>query len=151
MSPAGRCPCGRNSFAVDGASRAALTRCTCPLCARCGHLYAHCAPARFTATHADSDAVYRWNSRTVASPFRPACGCDLYADSPAFQPDGTRDGTTWRIAVNARLLDDFEAADGAGWEAFVVRGQIWHLASRRHFRRPDSIGDRPKAAIVKAT
>ena len=38
------------------------------------------------------------------------CGCGTFSDNPDFQPDGTWDGTTRRIGVNARLLDDFDAA-----------------------------------------
>ncbi|MES2046563.1 MAG: hypothetical protein V4475_22045 [Pseudomonadota bacterium] len=74
-------------------------------------------------TLADSDAVYRWNTKAVASHFCPACGCDLYADSPDFQRDGSWDGKARRIAINARLLDDVEAAD---WPVTVVDGKhLW--------------------------
>ena len=90
---------------------ASLTRYTCSFCSKRGHLYAYFAPERFTVTLADSDGVYRWNSRLVANHFCTACGCDLYADTPDFKPDGQWDGKTRRIAVNTRLLDDFEAAD----------------------------------------
>ena len=38
------------------------------------------------------------------------CGCATFSDSPAFEPDGTWDGRTRRIGVNARLFDDFDAA-----------------------------------------
>jgi hypothetical protein len=31
-------------------------------------------------------------------------------DSPAFKPDGSWDGKTRRIGVNARLIDNFDAA-----------------------------------------
>lgn len=55
--------------------------------------------------------------------FCSACGCDLYADSPAFEQNGDWDGKTRRIAVNARLLDDFEAAD---WPVTVIDGKhLW--------------------------
>jgi len=37
-------------------------------------------------------------------------GCGTFSDSPDFKPDGTWDGKTRRIGVNARLFDDFEAA-----------------------------------------
>jgi len=74
-------------------------------------------------TQADSDSLYRWNSKLVANHFCSTCGCDLYADSPDFQPDGKWDGKTRRIAVNARLLDDFEAAE---WPVAVIDGKnLW--------------------------
>jgi transketolase N-terminal domain/subunit len=42
---------------------------------------------------------------------------------PDFQRDGSWDGKTRRIAVNARLLDDFEAAD---WPVTVIDGKnLW--------------------------
>lgn len=111
MAMRGRCHCGRNVFEVAGELPAKLTRCTCSLCSKRGHLYAYYPPSAFTVTQADSDAVYRWNTKLVSNHFCSACGCDLYADSPDFKPDGTWDGKTRRIAVNARLFDDFEAAD----------------------------------------
>jgi hypothetical protein len=111
MPMCGRCHCGRNAFEIVGELPAQLTRCTCSLCSKRGHLYAYCPPEQFKVLHANSDAVYRWNTRLVANHFCGACGCDLYADSPAFGQDGKWDGKTRRIAVNARLLDDFEAAD----------------------------------------
>ena len=81
------------------------------------------SPEQFHVVTADSDAVYRWNTRMVHNHFCSACGCDLYADSPDFKPDGSWDGKTRRIAVNARLLDDFEAA---GWPVNVIDGKhLW--------------------------
>ena len=105
------CHCGRNTFEIDGELPAALTRCTCSFCSKRGHLYAYFKPEQLTVTQADSDAIYRWNSKQVANHFCSACGCDLYADSPEFQPDGAWDGRTRRICTNARLIRDFETAD----------------------------------------
>jgi len=48
--------------------------------------------------------------------------CDIRR-LPDFQRDGSWDGKTRRIAVNARLLDDFEAAD---WPVMVLDGKnLW--------------------------
>ena len=118
-----RCHCGRSVLQVAGELPEKLTRCTCSFCSKRGHLYAYFKPEQFTVVTADSDAVYRWNTRQVANHFCSACGCDLYADSPDFQPDGTWDGVTRRIALNARLIDDFEAAD---WPVTVIDGKhLW--------------------------
>jgi hypothetical protein len=111
MSLNGRCHCGRNVFEISGELPKALTRCTCSICCKRGHLNAYYAPEQFKVTQADSDAIYRWRTKLVANHFCSTCGCDLYADSPAFTPDGKWDGKTRRIAVNARMLDGFEAAD----------------------------------------
>jgi hypothetical protein len=118
-----RCHCGRNTLRIDGELPATLTRCTCSFCSKRGHLYAYYKPEQLTVTQADSDAVYRWNSKAVANHFCSACGCDLYADSPDFQQDGNWDGTSRKIALNARLIDDFEAAD---WPVTVIDGaHLW--------------------------
>jgi hypothetical protein len=117
------CHCGRTAFEIDGELPEKLTRCTCSFCSKRGHLYAYFAPDQLTVTQADSDAVYRWNSKKVANHFCSACGCDLYADSPAFETDGSWDGKTRKICVNARLFDDFEAAD---WPVTVIDGKnLW--------------------------
>ena len=123
MPLTGRCHCGRNAFEIDADLPEKLTRCTCSFCSKRGHLYAYVAPGQFKVAQADSDGVYRWNSRLVANHFCTACGCDIYADSPDFKPDGQWDGQTRRICVNARLLDDFEAAD---WPVTVIDGKhLW--------------------------
>ncbi len=123
MALIGHCHCGRNAFEVAGEMPEKLTRCTCSFCSKRGHLYAYFRPDQFRMTDATSDAIYRWQTKMVANHFCSACGCDLYADSPAFEPDGKWDGVTRRIAVNARLFDDFEAAD---WPVTVIDGKnLW--------------------------
>ena len=47
----------------------------------------------------------------MAHHFCASCGCGTFSDSPAYQTDGSWDGKTRRIGVNARLFDAFEAAD----------------------------------------
>ena len=49
--------------------------------------------------------------RIDPTPIPPAGVTIPEADSPDVKPDSARDGKTRRIAINARLLDDFEAAD----------------------------------------
>jgi hypothetical protein len=123
MTITARCHCGRTVLEIAGELPAELTRCTCSFCSKRGHLYAYFAPEQLTVKQADSDAVYRWNTRLIANHFCSACGCDLYADSPAFGHDGSWDGKTRRIALNARLIDDFEAAD---WPQTVIDGKnLW--------------------------
>ena len=75
-------------------------------------LPAYYPPAQFQLTSAVADtATYRWNSKLVAHHFCPACGCNTYTDSPACKPGGSWDKHTCRIGVNARLFNDFVAAD----------------------------------------
>ncbi len=117
------CHCGRNAFAVDGELPETLTRCTCSFCSKRGLLHAYYRPDQLKVTEATCDAIYRWQTKQVAHHFCSACGCSLYSDSPAFEPDGKWDGTTRRIGINARLFDDFEAAD---WPVTVIDGKnLW--------------------------
>ena len=89
-----------------------LTRCTCSFCAKRGVLWAYYSPAQFQLTSAAADdATYRWNTKLVVHHFCSACGCGTFTDSPAFEPDGSWDKRTRRIGVNARLFNDFVAAD----------------------------------------
>lgn len=43
--------------------------------------------------------------------FCQVCGCGTFTDTQAFEPDGSWDKVTHRIGVNARLFDNFVAAD----------------------------------------
>ncbi len=111
MSTTGSCHCGTIAFTIDGDIPASLTRCTCSFCAKRGALYAYYTPDQFHRTSPDaSDAIYRWNTKMVAHHFCAVCGCATFSDSPAFEPDGRWDGSTRRIGVNARLFDEFDAA-----------------------------------------
>lgn len=111
MPITGRCHCGKTAFEIDGQIPPALTRCTCSICSKRGHLYAYYKPQQFRLTAGANDiATYRWNTMLVAHNFCPSCGCGTFTDSPDFQPDGSWDGTTRRIGVNARLFDGFDAA-----------------------------------------
>ena len=111
MPITGSCHCGKTAFEVDGDIPEKLTRCTCSICAKRGTLYAYyeLAQSRLTTPAADV-ATYRWQTKMVAHNFCPTCGCGTFSDSPDFKPDGSWDGKTRRIGVNARLFDNFDAA-----------------------------------------
>jgi hypothetical protein len=112
MPITGSCHCGATAFDIDGEIPEKLTRCTCSFCAKRGALYAYYTPQQFKlTTPANHVATYRWNSKLVAHHFCPTCGCATFSDSPAFQPDGKWDGETRKYAVNARLFDNFDAAE----------------------------------------
>ena len=111
MTIAGSCHCGNTTFRVDAEMPAQLTRCTCSFCAKRAALLMYCEPDRFhLAVQPATDAVYRWHTKQVAHHFCARCGCATFSDSPAFELDGKWDGATRRIGVNARLLDNFDAA-----------------------------------------
>lgn len=112
MPLSGSCHCGATAFEIEGEIPVMLTRCTCSFCAKRGHLYAYYEPRQFRlTTPASNVGTYRWNTKQVAHNFCPTCGCGTFSDSPAFEKDGSWDGTTRRIGVNARLLDGFDAAE----------------------------------------
>lgn len=111
MALTGSCHCGTNAFRIDGDIPAQLTRCTCSFCSKRGALLAYYTPEQFhVTTPADGDAIYRWQTKLVEHHFCPECGVSTFSDSPAFETDGSWDGSTRRIGVNARLLDGFDAA-----------------------------------------
>jgi hypothetical protein len=122
MSLTGSCHCGETAFAIDGEIPDKLTRCTCSFCAKRGHRYAYSTPQQFKMTKGDGGAVYRWHTKLVALHFWPTCGCGTYSDSPAFGKDGSWDGKTRRIGVNARLID----LDAATAPVTVIDGKhLW--------------------------
>lgn len=115
MSVTGSCHCGQFAFRVETDLPAQLTRCTCSFCAKRGALLMYCAPGQLHVTMTDgpataTDAVYRWQTQQVAHHFCPNCGSATFSDSPAYTPDGQWDGRSRRIGINARLLDDWDAA-----------------------------------------
>ncbi|MDR6758345.1 hypothetical protein J2Y48_003644 [Mycoplana sp. BE70] len=108
----GRCHCGDTVFEIDGELPQALTRCTCSFCSKRGQLYAYYEPGQLRIVGVPShDSIYRWNTGLVAHHFCAACGCGTYTDSPAFEIGGGWDGVSRRIGINARLFDDFDAAE----------------------------------------
>ena len=112
MTITGSCHCGKSAFRIHGQVPEQLTWCTCSFCSKRGVLWAYYQPAQFQLTSlAADDATYRWNTKLVKHHFCPVCGCGTYTDSPAFEPDGSWDKTTRRIGVNARLFDNFVAAE----------------------------------------
>ena len=114
MAIKGSCHCGKASFVIDGEIPDRLTRCTCSFCSKRGALVAYYEPAQFHSNVSDGDdGIYRWNTTLVDHHFCKHCGISTFSDSPAFEPDGTWDKKTRRIGVNARLFDDFDAANAA--------------------------------------
>src|SRR5882724_7675008 len=112
MAITGSCHCGGTAFEIAGKIPETLTRCTCSFCARRGALYAYYQPEQFKLTTSPGNvATYRWRTQLVAHNFCPTCGCATFADSPVFEPDGNWDGKTRRLGVNARLFDNFDAAE----------------------------------------
>jgi hypothetical protein len=112
MAIIGSCHCGKSAFRIDGDLPATLTRCTCSFCAKRGALYAYYRPEQFQlTTPKENVATYRWQTKLVAHNFCGTCGCATFTDSPAFELNGSWDGRSRRIGVNARLFEGFDAAE----------------------------------------
>lgn len=107
MTVKGSCHCGSTRFELSQAP-ASVTRCTCTFCSKRGSLWAYCRPDQFRlTTPQEAVATYRWMDRLVAHHFCPTCGCGTFSESPDFST-GEPDFDNPRVAVNARLLDDFD-------------------------------------------
>jgi hypothetical protein len=103
----GSCHCGNTQFEVSEAP-AGVTHCTCSLCSKRGALWAYYKPAQFCLTSPPENvATYLWGSRTVKHHFCANCGCGTYSESPDWST-GKPDFENPRIAVNSRLLNDFD-------------------------------------------
>ncbi len=112
MAIIGSSHCGKTAFRIDGDIPAKLTRCTCSFCAKRGALYAYYRPEQFQlTTPKENVATYRWQTKLVAHNFCGTCGCATFTDSPAFELNGSWDGRSRRIGVNARLFEGFDAAE----------------------------------------
>lgn len=118
------CHCGAVQLQVDGELPSKLTRCTCTFCAKRGALLAYFKPEQLRVEAEEAcDRVYRWQTQLVAHHFCGGCGCATFSDSPDFQRDGSWDGKTRRIGLNARIIDDFDA-DAAAVEVIDGRN-LW--------------------------
>ena len=114
MPVTGRCHCGAIAFEIDGEIPEQLTRCTCSFCSKRGRLIAYYRPEQFRLMPDErTDAIYRWNTKLIAHHFCSECGCGTFSDSPAYQNDGSWEGKTRRVGVNARLFDNFDAASAS--------------------------------------
>ena len=107
MNLQGSCHCGATRFEISEAP-AAVTRCTCTLCAKRGALWAYYTPQQFRLlTPPEQVATYTWRTKTVKHHFCAVCGCGTYSESPDWS-SGQADFSKPKIGINARLLDDFD-------------------------------------------
>lgn len=121
MSVKGSCHCKATIFEVSEAP-ATVTRCTCSVCSKKGALWAYYAPSQVKMEPQRTAATYRWQSMTVKHHFCPSCGCTTFTESPDWST-GKPNFDRMRIAVNARLLDDF---DLEAVETVVIDGRnLW--------------------------
>ncbi|HEY4201753.1 MAG TPA: GFA family protein [Devosiaceae bacterium] len=108
MKVSGTCHCGATHFTVEAAP-VEVTECSCTYCAKSGGLWAYYEPGQFTLVSAEGERVY---SKTGYNKhhFCAVCGCSTFGVSPVWSLEGEPDFTKERLAINARLLDDFDLA-----------------------------------------
>jgi len=105
----GSCHCGATTFEVRETPRS-VTQCTCSICSKRGALWAYYTPADVKLELPDeTDTIYRWRTKTVEHHFCSRCGCTTFTKSPDWST-GKPDFDNPRIAINARLFDDIDAA-----------------------------------------
>ncbi|HEV7277435.1 MAG TPA: GFA family protein [Devosiaceae bacterium] len=101
------CHCGGTRIELPVAP-ASATRCTCTFCTKSGGLWAYYevdAPRILSDTHG---AVYSPTSPLHAHHFCARCGCTTYGTSPDYSLDDVEVPEKMKLAVNVRLLDDYE-------------------------------------------
>ena len=106
MAVKGSCHCKSTTFEVSEAPQT-VTRCTCSFCSKRGALWAYYEPSQVKIEPQRSTAAYRWQTMIVKHGFCPACGCTTFTETPDWST-GEANFDKMRIAVNARLLDDFD-------------------------------------------
>lgn len=104
----GSCHCGATKFEVLEPVTD-VTACTCSICSKRGALWSYHSPDKIRFLSRENVATYRWQTRTVAHNFCAICGCTTFTESPDWST-GEPNFDNPRIAVNARILDDFDLA-----------------------------------------
>lgn len=114
------CHCGSVRISVP-TPPVSVTACNCTFCSKRGALWAYYPPSEVTLEREDAEAVYA-PSVVNKHHFCAVCGCTTYSLTPDWSTGEAQEGVM-RLAVNARLFDDFdlpavpvEQLDGrSGW------------------------------------
>lgn len=116
----GSCHCQATRFQVDAAPES-VASCTCSICSRRGALWAYYSPDQVRIISEQSSTLYVWQTKTVQFHHCAVCGCSTYNTSPGYST-GEANFDNPRVAVNARLFEDFDLAsvpvqvlDGKNW------------------------------------
>lgn len=106
MSLTGKCYCGATTFELDAAPDS-VTACNCSHCDKTGALWAYFSADQVRFVQTGDEATF--TPRVNRHHFCGVCGMTTYTESPTWdlvthEPDFSR----MRIAINARLLEDFD-------------------------------------------
>jgi hypothetical protein len=103
MTHRGSCHCGQLAFEVEGTPTKVI-ECNCSICNRRGALHWFVASDDFRLlTSGAATGTYTFNKHAISHRFCTTCGCAPYSEGLA--PSGH-----YRVAVNARCLDDLDLA-----------------------------------------
>lgn len=120
----GSCHCGAVRFSIE-ADLAALTRCTCSICAKLGFLGCYVPAERFRLLQGENDLqLYQFNQKIAKHYFCGHCGMHAFRH-PRSNPQA--------YAVNARCLDDFDVGN-ARYELKVFDGRNWEAAQEARLK-----------------
>jgi len=109
MSLVATCHCGATYIEVAVPPHD-LTECNCSFCFKRGALWAYYPPGEVTV-HADSHKIaYTSNPQTHTHYHCGACGCSTHSQLACTWTNDGPDFDQPRIAINARLFDDFDIA-----------------------------------------
>jgi len=116
----GGCHCGRVRFRAP-LDLGLLSQCTCTICTKKGIVHLPASPADFELLRGkDALTVYTFGTGVAQHTFCAHCGMHAFY-IPRSQPDA--------ISVNARCLDDIDAADLKPTRFFD--GRHWEDAQRQ--------------------
>jgi hypothetical protein len=104
---AGGCHCGATRFELAHAPES-VTYCTCSNCSKRGALWAYYKPSEVKVTSEVAEGIYQWGSKVAKYHFCLHCGCSTYGESPSWTEEGQPDFDNPIVAINARLIDDFD-------------------------------------------
>lgn len=107
MKIQGGCHCGATRFELAHAP-ARVTYCTCTNCSKRGALWAYYRPAEVRVINEYAGGIYRWNGGIIGFHFCLHCGCSTHFLSPGWTEEGEAVRDDPRVAINARLIDDFD-------------------------------------------
>jgi hypothetical protein len=100
------CHCGATSLEVPHIPDSA-TECTCTFCSKTGGLWVYYKPEEVTIVSESKGGIYSVTGYNKHH-FCANCGCTTFGVSPDWQLGATEIPTTTKIAINARLFDDFD-------------------------------------------
>lgn len=106
MSVIVSCHCGGTRLELPEPPRS-VTQCSCTYCTKSGALWAYYPPTAPKVLSETHGAIYSPTTPLHEHHFCARCGCTTYSISPDYSLEDTEVPDRKKLAVNARLLDDY--------------------------------------------